>query len=123
MTATPQNNGPPPINLARLGDTFGDDPEFLIEMYGIYVDDAGHRLAELDAALSPADTKKIESVAHALKGASGNVGAERMSNLAAELEKVDLAHAPQKAQDLAAALNAEFEAVCAFVKRYVHSPL
>ncbi|MCH8204548.1 MAG: Hpt domain-containing protein [Candidatus Hydrogenedentes bacterium] len=123
MEAIPQKNEPPPIDVARLSDTFGDDPEFLVEMYGLYVDDAGNRLAELDAALSTADTKKIESVAHTLKGASGNVGAGRMSALAAELEQVDLAQTPQKAQDLAAALNAEFEAVCAFVKQYVHSPI
>ncbi len=123
MEAAPQESEQPPINVARLCDTFGDDPEFLAEMYGLYVSDAGERLAELDAALSASDTKKIESVAHTLKGASGNIGAERMSTLAAELEKVDLAQAPQEAQDLAVALNAEFEAVCTFVKQYVHSPL
>ena len=123
MEATHQNNEQPPINVARLCDTFGDDPEFLAEMYDLYVNDAGHRLAELDAALNAADTKKIKSVAHTLKGAGGNVGAERMSTLAAELEQVDLAQAPHEAQDLAAALNAEFQAVCAFVKQYLHLPL
>ncbi|MDK1020162.1 MAG: Hpt domain-containing protein [Candidatus Hydrogenedentes bacterium] len=123
MEATPQNNEPPPINVARLCDTFGDDPEFMAEMYGLYLSDAGQRLTELDAALGTSDTEKIASVAHTLKGTSGNVGAERMSALAAELEQVDSAQAPQKAQDLATALKAEFEAVRAFLKHYVHSPL
>lgn len=120
MGAPPQNNETP-INLARLGDVFGDDPGFLAEMYGIYVDDARNRLAELDAALGASDAKKVKAAAHTLKGASGNVGAERMSALAAELEQIDFAQAPQKAQDLAAALNAEFESVCAFLKQHVHS--
>ncbi len=120
MGAPPQNNETP-INLARLGDIFGDDPGFLAEMHGIYVDDAHNRLAELDAALGASDAKKVKAAAHTLKGASGNVGAERMSALAAELEQIDFAQSPQKAQDLAAALNAEYEAVCAFLKQHAHS--
>ena len=123
MYTTPSPNGRLPINLARLGDTFGDDPDFLIEMYGLYVEDAGNRLAELDSALAGDDAKKVKSIAHTLKGSGGNVGAERMSALAAELEQVDIALDRAQAQDLAATLRAEFEAVQAFVKEYVHSPL
>ena len=123
MYTTPSPNGRLPINLARLGDTFGDDPDFLTEMYGLYVEDAGNRLAELDSALAVNDAKKVKSIAHTLKGSGGNVGAERMSALAAELEQVDMALDRAQVQDLAAALRAEFEAVQAFVKEYVHSPL
>ena len=123
MNAIPPQNDRPPINLARLCDTFGDDPEFLAEMYGIYVGDAGNRLAELDSALAADDSEKVKSAAHGLKGASGSVGAERMSALAAELELVDIGQDPPQAQGLAAALHTEFEAVQAFVKEYVHSPL
>jgi len=123
MYTTPSPNGRLPINLARLGDTFGDDPDFLIEMYGLYIEDASGRLSTLDSALADDDSEKINSVAHALMGSSGNVGAERMSALAAELEQVDMAQDRAQVQDLAAALRAEFEAVQAFVKEYVHSPL
>ena len=123
MNANPRQNDRPPVNLARLADTFGDDPEFLIEMYGLYIEDASGRLSTLDSALADDDSEKINSVAHALMGSSGNVGAERMSALAAELEQVDMARDRGQVQDLAAALRAEFEAVQAFVKEYVHSPL
>ncbi len=123
MNAIRPQNDRPPINLARLGDTFGDDTEFVTEMYGIYVGDAGNRLSELDSAIAAADPEKIGEVAHALKGSSGNIGAERMSALAAELERVDSAQDLQQAQDLATALHTEFEAVQAFVKEFVRSPL
>ena len=123
MDAIPPQNDRPPINLAQLGDTFGDEAEFLAEMYGIYVEDAGNRLAELDSALAADDSEKVKSTAHTLKGSSGSVGAERMSALAAELEQVDCAQDRPQVQDLAAALHAEFEAVQAFVKEFVHSPL
>ncbi len=119
MNADPPENDRPPVNLARLGDTFGDDPEFLTELYSIYVEDACGRLSTLDSALADNDSEKIESVAHALKGSSGNVGAERMSALAAELERVDTAQDPPQAQDLAAALHTEFEAVQTFLKHFV----
>ena len=123
MNAIPPQNDRPPINLARLHDTFGDDTEFMAEMYGIYVGDAGNRLAELDSALAADDSEKVKSAAHALKGASGNIGAELMSALAAELEPVDIAQDPQQARDLATALHTEFEAVQAFVEQFDHSPL
>ncbi len=116
-------NERPPVNLARLADTFRDDPEFLIEIYGLYIEDASGRLSTLDGALADDDSEKIESVAHALKGSSGNVGAERMSALAAELEGVDSSQDRQKVQELSAALHAEFEAVQAFLKEFVHAPL
>ena len=123
MNAIPSQNNRPPINVARLCDTFGDDTEFVAEMYGIYVEDAAKRLADLDSALAADDSEKVNSAAHALKGASGNIGAERMSALAAELEPVDIAEDPQQAQDLARALCTEFEAVQAFVEQFDHSPL
>ena len=123
MNAIPSQNNRPPINVARLCDTFGDDTEFVAEMYGIYVEDAGNRLAELDSAFAADDSEKVKSVAHAVKGASGNVGAERMNALATELELVDIAGDPQQAQDLAKALHTEFEAVQAFVEQFDHSPL
>lgn len=123
MNSIPLQNAHQPINVARLRDTIGDDPDFIVELYGIYVDDARNRLANLDSALVAACPERIEDAAHALKGSSGNVGAERMSALAAELERVDFASDPEKARDLTTQLHAEFEAVYDFVKQYLHSPI
>ena len=123
MNADPPENDRPPVNLARLGDTFGDDPEFLTEMYGLYIEDASGRLAELDSALAGDDAEKVKSIAHTLKGSSGNVGAERMSALAAELERIDSTQDRPKVQELAAALHIEFDAVQAFLKEFVPTPL
>ncbi len=110
-----------PINAAHLRNTIGDDPEFIVELYGIYVDDARNRLANLDSALVAANPERIQDAAHALKGSSGNVGAERMSELAAQLEKVEYAEDSELARDLAIQLHVEFADVETFVERFVRN--
>lgn len=108
-----------PINEVRLRNAIGDDPDFIIELYGIYVDDARSRLANLDSALVAANPERIQDAAHSLKGSSGNVGAERMSELAAQLEQVDSASDPEAARDLAIQLHVEFADIETFVERFV----
>ena len=122
MDPIPQQNSHQPINVERLRDTIGDDPEFIFELYGIYVDDARNRLANLDSALVAANPKRIQDAAHALKGSSGNVGAERMSELAAELERLEFELDPDKARDLMTQLRAEYADVETFIERFVHTP-
>lgn len=122
MDPIPQQNSHQPINVAQLRGTIGDDPDFIVELYGIYIDDARNRLANLDSALVAANPNRIEAAAHALKGSSGNVGAERMSELASKLEKIDIESDPDKARDLASKLHAEFAEVETFIDRFVNSP-
>jgi len=112
-----------PVDVSRLQQSFADDLEFIIEMYQIYVEDAHKRLDSLDDALAKSDYKGIVDASHALKGSSANIGAERMSALASRLEQIDAAKDMKAAEELARELDAEFEAVEAFVQDYSHSVL
>ena len=111
----------PPVVLARLHDNFADDVEFIVEMYGLFVTDAGERLDSLDRALAEGDFRCVEDASHTLKGSGANIGAERMSDLAGQLEKADAENNPEAAQDLARELRSEFEAVETFVQSYIRS--
>ena len=59
----------------------------LIELTEAFVSDSQQRLQELRAALSSGDDRLARRAAHSLKGISGSIGAVRMSELSADLER------------------------------------
>ncbi len=75
------------------------EPDLVAELAGMFLDDATLRLEELRDAIGEADAGRVRGVAHSLKGSSGNMGATRVHEVCAELERVgksgDLAAAPR----------------------------
>jgi signal transduction histidine kinase/CheY-like chemotaxis protein len=68
--------------LARLGG----EEELLVEIVGIYLDDAPRQLQALDAAAAAQERSLFRDQAHTLKGASANAGAFEVQSAAARLE-------------------------------------
>ncbi len=62
------------------------EPDFLTHLIGIFLDDLSLRLEIIRNAQTLADLETLRSAAHALKGASGELGAKRLHALCAELE-------------------------------------
>jgi HPt (histidine-containing phosphotransfer) domain-containing protein len=75
-----------PIDLARIESIAAGDRAFAIELLRTYVASTQQSLGALRAALTPLDRKTIAHEAHKLKGASGNVGANRLQLLARQVE-------------------------------------
>ncbi len=73
------------IDKARLASFTGGDPEFEAELAALYLETAQLYLSRLSSALD--DTAGWQRAAHALKGASANVGAVVVARLAAEHEQ------------------------------------
>jgi HPt (histidine-containing phosphotransfer) domain-containing protein len=75
------------VRLQRLG---GD--KLVRQMIRLYLENAGERLGQIDAGLPHgADLDETRRGAHSLKSSAANVGALRVSGLAAELEVVSRA--------------------------------
>lgn len=72
-------------NLRSLGDEDGDD-SFLREVIEIFVTDTPVRIEELRTALVAGDQTTFIRAAHSIKGSSSNVGAQRLCELAKDLE-------------------------------------
>jgi HPt (histidine-containing phosphotransfer) domain-containing protein len=108
------------INVNWLRKTFDDDT-VLAELYAMYVDDTTKRLGELRAAFDASDATKCSRIAHAVKGSSGNVGADRMRELAGILEKLDWALDPARPGALVNDLETEFARARAFVDQFMAS--
>ena len=61
-------------------------PDLWRKLAGIYIKDAGEKIATLENGLEAGDLAAVGLIAHTLKSASANVGAAAMSDLCRELE-------------------------------------
>ena len=95
---------PPPLDLARLHSLSGDDVVFMQELVATFRASTGALLAELRAGLAAADRAALSRAAHKLKGASDNLGATRLRELAARVEAA-------ATQDPVAVLACEVDAI------------
>lgn len=76
------------VDLDDLMDRVGGDRDTVIELIGIFLEDAPALLAEIREA--GADLARLRRAAHTLKGASGNMGAH---DAQASAERLQLAAA------------------------------
>ncbi|MHC4521749.1 MAG: response regulator [Planctomycetota bacterium] len=74
------------VDVARLIDRFGD-AESVVEFMPAYLDTAQEHMAMLTAAVEAGQAKEIARLAHALRGAALNLGANRLAQAAHELER------------------------------------
>ena len=86
MTEPTSPNGSP-LDLERLREVTGDDTEFETELIGIFLEGMEHQLKTLAEALSSGDAGVVRKEAHALKGASANIGACPLQQVARQLEE------------------------------------
>ncbi|MEL6602542.1 MAG: Hpt domain-containing protein [Cyanobacteria bacterium J06614_10] len=79
---------PVDFDWQRLRQLAGEDAAFEHELLGLFLQDAEDMLQELDQAIAVQCVASTESVAHALRGASANVGAIALSAAALQLEQI-----------------------------------
>lgn len=87
------------------------EPDLVVELIGLYLEDASAKIAGLREALTTSDELTLRRLAHCLRGSSGNLGAHRMAALCEELERVDGNDLRRKAGELLTGLELEFERV------------
>ena len=71
--------------LRALADA--SEPDLLDQIFSVFVVDGIERIRALRGALSGNDAELMRTAAHALKGASANVGALRIADIAQQLER------------------------------------
>ena len=63
------------------------DPDFLLRIIQRFIRETQERLETLEKAVNIGDSTLLERTAHSLKGSSGSIGARRMAQLCARLER------------------------------------
>ena len=56
------------------------DPELLVDLIQMYLEDGPHKLEEITEGLATLDYDRVEKAAHSLKGSAGNLGAVLVQN-------------------------------------------
>ena len=98
--SVPPEDTKDPLDHTAIGNLLDmGGPELLSELAEMFFDDATSALSALREAATASDARLVERIAHTPKGSSGNMGAQKMSAICAELEDVgasgDLSRAPE----------------------------
>jgi HPt (histidine-containing phosphotransfer) domain-containing protein len=102
----------PPIDFAQLRELTGDDAEFIRSIADSFESSSAQLIASLRAGAGSADGAQIAKAAHALKGASANLYAGKLRDMAAELEAMGSKLAKTDLELRIAAAARECERVC-----------
>jgi len=81
-----------------------------------YLEDTPVCLEELTLAVRAGDMNTARNRAHALKGSSGNFGAEALAQLALQAEQFAAANQPERIEPLLAPLNEQYRSLAAFLR-------
>ena len=84
-----------------------ETPEFMDELLATYLRDVPARMEAIRKAAGSRDAKALRQAAHALKGSSGNVGAQRLRKLCLLLEQLGANGTLDGAAELLSALEKE----------------
>lgn len=109
------------VNLSRLADDFGDDPEFLRDVYTTYMKDCAGHLPSLKESITNQDPELRTFIAHTIKGSSANIGAEKVAEIAAELETLSHESAPEVGAEIYDRLMVEFDIARKFLNKFMET--
>ena len=87
------------------------EPDFAREMMDLYVENAPQLITAIQRAIEQNAPADLQRSAHSLKGNSASLGAQRMSTLSFELEKLGRAATIEGALPIAAEVEQEFDRV------------
>jgi HPt (histidine-containing phosphotransfer) domain-containing protein len=76
----------PPVDIARMHEMLGDDPEERDEILSLYLEQTSINLNKLEAAVAASDAVEIEDIAHNCAGTSANCGMNAIAVPFRELE-------------------------------------
>jgi histidine phosphotransfer protein HptB len=76
------------IDWQQLNQLSEGNSEFELELLQMFIEDLPTYIEEIKVALNREDLVTVNRLAHQIKGSSGNLGAKKLQNLGADLEKM-----------------------------------
>ena len=106
------------LDLARLEEAFEDDTAGIAELLDMALETGAKHTRALEDAVATGDAESMRRAAHAIKGSSGNIGANTVMHLADELEQRARAGDLSGARERVDAIEAEYARVAEAVRAY-----
>jgi len=97
------------FNWESLLERFDREETLCHELLGIFLEDIPSQLRKLKQAVEDRDASMVEQCAHAIKGASANIGADALKGAAHEMEKAGKDQDMGKAHFLVRKIEGRFE--------------
>lgn len=124
VEAAPQapEQTPPPVNLRFIQDVSDGDKDFERELVDLFFTHMDGHIVALESLIEEHNLEGIQFEAHSIKGASANIGADRMQELAMRIEAMGAENKMDTAAEALAELKRRFEQVRKFLEGYIDSP-
>jgi HPt (histidine-containing phosphotransfer) domain-containing protein len=94
--------------IEELKELMDDDFPVLIETY---IQDCDERVTALTRAVADANSSEVRELAHAFKGSSSNLGAQKLADFCFELETMGRENNLAAAQSTFDAIKTEYQVV------------
>ncbi len=85
-----------PIDLAAAMDRFDGDLPYFVEALREFLDLMPDRVRSIDEAVRRGDGVQLRAIAHNLRGAAGNLGADAVSEMVFTIEKMGTGVEPSR---------------------------
>jgi len=105
------------LDMGRLAEIVGDDEDFIAEILQLYLESSGADMRALSRAAAAGSVAEVGRLAHTLKGASGNIGANAMMEFASRIETLAKGQAMESLTDLVATGQTVFENTARQIKQ------
>jgi HPt (histidine-containing phosphotransfer) domain-containing protein len=106
----------PPVDLERLHEALGEDPEEIFEILNLYRTEMAENLNKLDLAIASGNAGEVEMIAHNCAGTSANCGMVAVVEPLRELERLGRTNQLAGAASLKAQVGVGFERIKRFLE-------
>ena len=112
----------PPVDVERLHEMMGDDPEELADILAVYLGQMTDSLDRLKLAVKAGDAGEVELIAHNCVGVSATCGISAVVGPLRELERMGRENQLAGAEHLGAQVGSEYRRVRLFLQeRFGHA--
>lgn len=110
------NEGVPPVDLDRLHQAMGEDPQEVFEILDLYRTEMAANLIKLDSAIESGNAAEVDLIAHNCAGTSANCGMVAVVDQLHELERMGRENQLAGAAQLSAQVGLDFERIKHFLE-------
>jgi CheY-like chemotaxis protein/HPt (histidine-containing phosphotransfer) domain-containing protein len=116
VVKVPEHPLAPPVDMVRLHQALGDDPEEILEIVELYRTEMAESLMKLDAAIASGNAHEVDLIAHNCAGTSANCGMVAVVEPLRELERMGRENQLAGAAPLTAQVAVGFERIKRFLE-------
>ena len=99
------------MEFKKLAERLGLDEEDIKELLELYMEVTASDLAELKEAIDAKDAQLTHAKAHSIKGGSGNLGLDKMYQLAKEIDDLARVNALDGLESIAQVMQETFNSI------------